>query len=456
MGLADEGTARQRMEFLGAAVLLVWGLFQFVFFAYRIAGGIFPDEPEHFIVVLSWMKHPGFFLSNVEETLQFGQVSARPPLFYALFGLLSGLSPENGSMNQLVLLRIFNAALTGLNVFYVYRLARETLATPTARILALGVVTNVLMFCFMGGALNYDGLNNLLCTAGIFYLFRGLRHERPVDLAKWALCLGLAGLTKITALPVFLLSALIAGGWLARRPISGRRFVAELRARPGILAATLVVLTAFAAFHGGNLVRYQRLFPGCAEVLGHDFCREHSYVYRSSLRGKASNENARRMAFLPFAGEYHKVFRATLLGALGHRAIDRPQVFRFLKILAALSVLGAWGLRSAFREPAWHVAWSLAALTLGFYGVLVVQNYSTYLASGSFGLALQARYFFPMMSAFAVFAAGLWANAIANVARWLRFPRLNEIGLSLVLAGGAYESFGYFLRHVDPSWFFQR
>jgi hypothetical protein len=154
------------------------------------------------------------------------------------------------------------------------------------RILFLVMATNTLMFTFIGSAVSYDNLVNLLAVLSVASLVGFVATEKPSQLLLFLLWNFLGTLTKTTFLPLTLV--LMALYLFDRRSklredaLSVFKLVSAGSHRARLLVfVTLVALLGNFWLYGSNLVRFGKPVPGCSDVLDLEQCMENRIFARN-------------------------------------------------------------------------------------------------------------------------------------------------------------------------------
>ena len=292
-------SSRPKWEIWCVGILLVYFLARLLFFAVNIKPELPPDESTHLGIIGLYAETP-LFIDDSPESHGFGLVTRQPHLYYFVLGKLLALNLFG--VDDLLYLRLINVILAMLTIVAGYRLATRLTESPLVRILFLVMTTNTLMFTFMGGAVSYDNLVNLLAVLSVSAFVALVRTGEPTDLLCFLLWNFLGTLTKTTFLPLTL--GLVALLLFDRR----RRFREDLASlsrvviKPAPLTTSLLVLVVltFGAnvwLYGSNLVRYGRPVPGCSQVLELEQCMENrifarNWVVNQYQDGKLTFEQA--------------------------------------------------------------------------------------------------------------------------------------------------------------------
>lgn len=175
-------------------------------FAFVIPPFQAPDERAHFGYVEHLAREwslPVQPEASVEDALRFWPQSYQPPLAYVFFVPVYAVSQRLGAADERTLyaLRAQNALVGAATVFVAYvAVARVTRRRDARRVLAALVVALLPGFAGSGGALNNDGLANLLAAAVWLPLLRSPWTRR--DAVAAGATFGAACLAKPTVLPL--------------------------------------------------------------------------------------------------------------------------------------------------------------------------------------------------------------------------------------------------------------
>jgi 4-amino-4-deoxy-L-arabinose transferase-like glycosyltransferase len=477
-------SSRPKWEIWCVGILLVYFLARLLFFAVNIKPELPPDESTHLGIIGLYAETP-LFIDDSPESHGFGLVTRQPHLYYFVLGKLLALNLFG--VDDLLYLRLINVILAMLTIVAGYRLATRLTESPLVRILFLVMTTNTLMFTFMGGAVSYDNLVNLLAVLSVSAFVALVRTGEPTDLLCFLLWNFLGTLTKTTFLPLTL--GLVALLLFDRR----RRFREDLASlsrvviKPAPLTTSLLVLVVltFGAnvwLYGSNLVRYGRPVPGCSQVLELEQCMENrifarNWVVNQYQDGKLTFEQAlqatsqighpgdrdhavrllqnerayqrSRPKLLP-RWDYIQIvwvqaMKPTIFGIQAHLSMvkDPSALLPYNLVLFAAFVLwvrgAGWG---PFERP-----WTYLAAVAVFYFLFLIGyvNYGFYTSSHAPFLGVQGRYLFPILIPTYLVAARFLLEPFR---RAMQIAILIVISIVFILG-----DFPYFLRHDSPNWY---
>jgi 4-amino-4-deoxy-L-arabinose transferase-like glycosyltransferase len=293
----------------------------------------------------------------------------------------------------LLLLRECSVLLGVLNVAAVLALSRHFFAGGWA--LVPGVLAGTLpQVLFSSGVVTNDGLANLLITLCLLYAVRLIDDPaRRGAYLTLGLTLGLALLTKKTALFVVPVLAALAGYLIYRHRERPTRIVANMAAARGVAALVC----------GWWFLRNRALY---GDVLG-------SAMEKATL-GPLVQEKGLGSSY--FTDRFPFDFSQSLVGRFGWMQVPLPDpVYWFYALLAAVSVAGL---------PLWARSRSFPAAKAAFAGLCVLGCFAGIIALNLTYSQPQGRFLFPVLGPLAVFLTaglrGLWAL--------LARSRVREIG----------------------------
>lgn len=431
----SEFRSNGRVAALGTSLFGLWLFYQSLFFTVTIAVGIPPDETEHLTIIRAWLANPGLFLPDTASTEMFGPLSQRAPLYYIIaagFGAI-GQSLLPGA-SEAAIYRILST-IANLGTFILLsRLTWLVTRNSLTTIIAAGVLSNILMFSFLGASVNYDSLL-ILATSLSFYFAANAIQERSWN---WVLAsiiaLTVASLIKVAALPLFaLIPGMLVIGWsFDRKPWPRPRISAAFVS--GLLALLVFGCWSF-SIHGVNLLRHGEIYPTCLDVKGVEWCVAKVPEARVNYELKARGE---KLNGFEFARRYFKLFEERIFGIFGHaeyrprgRALWPRLALYFFVVIGFVCFL----LSNKSKENR-KVLWSAFAVSALFLSVCLLQNYSRYLDHGQFGAGLQGRYIFPVILPLLLITAQLASTGIHTI-----FRRFDWIMAALLLA--AFVRYGF-------------
>jgi hypothetical protein len=460
-------------------------VFRLIYFVIAVHHSDPPDEITHFGRVVYFSK---FFLlpggGSVEGETHLWASRYHPPLYYLLAGKFMLLNVFGA--DEIAFARLFSVILSGLTVFYGWRLVKVISPNPLVHFLFVIMLTNTLMFSFLSAAITYDSLANLLAAAAFYYMTCYLKKKEPGALLSLLLVLFLATLTKVTMLPfcfAVVVGVLIVNGRNLKREFAGFGvFWSQSRVVPKLLYGAVALSFCLNLFlYGNNLWRFGHLVPQPAQVMDASDVKSHpmaarSTIYVGYLQGEIELEEALEraraiedkassldtvnllnygawrkenegpfepMSRMAYAIPWSKTMFYSTFGVMGHSVLYKtfrgdiflgnlPYLLLFMAAAVLFIIRGGQG-RAASHEY----------LYIGlfiFYALVLMQavNYSAYLKFQLSHISVQGRYLFP----FLIPVYGLAATYLLSFGS-KRVQSVVAVGIALFYV---YGDFPFFLR----------
>jgi len=289
-----------------------------------------------------------------------------------------------------------------------------------------------LMFFFLSSGSNYDNLLNLLCSLGILLAVRLLKGEDFWHNSFWLfLVLGLAGLTKKTAMPLIGVLLIV---WLLifihKKPQwnmpQGKRIILF------VLALAAIGMNVF--MYGRNLLVYKTIIPGCDQLATESQCLTSAFIVREKEYGLEEKMTVREAVAEGYPdpvsyyfGYWSQVMVSRNVGVHGHKIYSNP-----LKEIVRFTLLGLVVTGLAFtRKPPKEVL-LLAAIAIAYTLTLFVYNYDMQLYYAFQGFAIQGRYIFPVIGCFLV----LFAHVLESLRpKLVRIAAISYVVIVSIAAG---------------------
>ena len=462
--------------------LLLYFFARALYLALEIAPGIPPDESTHLGRVLAYAS-VGWLPVDGPKTYVLGALQHAPPLYYLILGKLLFLKPAE--METLVFLRCVNVLLGVVCAYCAYRCAGQLSRSPSARLLALLLVTNTLMFTGLSASVNYDNLANLLGALAIAALLTFRKGGGVVALGVGIAALLAGSLTKVALLPLVGFGVVLVwvGGraQLAGLPDRSRDWLRARPLRAALASLTLLgLLAANLSLYGGNLLRFGALEPRADQVLGLENALQNrifarNWIFRQYQEGGIDYAQARARALeIGHAGDRRHTL--WLLERERRRGAGSPPLLGPLRYTLAWGDLmlrrtvGYTGHRREMKSDAELLPYAvLLALALGVYAVRALRgkgpwmdwagalgvcyalvllffvNYPAYQRFGDLDVGVQGRYLFPVMAPLWSLAACAWVQA---------FPRpWRAAFLSAVALWFVWGDLPWLLLNAPADWF---
>jgi hypothetical protein len=343
--------------------------------------------------------------------------------------------------------RFISVLMSVGTVFYVYRLTSRLTDNKFAGVLAGFFLANTLMFVFVSGGVSYDNLMNLCSAAAMYHLVSVLKGDNYIKhtalLGSW---LGLGALAKDQ---VALLAFILFIVWLFYS-IKNVKFIKFEFSRNNIILIVILTFSMgmFMGFYGGNLIKYQRPKPKCAQVKSVEVCTRFSY--RAEQKREVDYERLwtnRNFIVGPFEYALNSWLFTQLNGIWGIVS-HNTYVPKFTTSLHGALII--WMVFCFVRY--WNkedtIPLILIVIIFSYIGYVFFMNYKNLLSYNFlYNYAVQGRYLFPVISAFLAVMVSSFLS--------IRPLLIRKITLSLAIIlyfGGGLGTFLFRYSDVFISW----
>ena len=399
-------SAKKNYDIFVFVFCLVYFFAKSIYFIFNIPITVPPDEVFHIKQIILYFVHPGFLIPADELNAYQGTYSRNFFLYHFLLGKLLHFNVLVG-LPEIIYLRLLNIFFSLLYLTVFFKLAKLVLREKLLVSFAFIVQTNILMFTFLSSSVNYDNLVNLLSICSIYFLFRSIVSEKPVNLIYFLICILLGTLTKKTVFPLALILFVIAlfeyrGYLFARFTDVSRKSLRKLRPYQIIaIVAVSILLVTNIFIHTHTVYRYGTLSPSCNKIYSHAICMRDNPVYakyntlKANTKDDPKADDPVRYFFL-----WSDYMIEKTLGIFGYSSFYQGNIILGIaEILIILSVL--IGVRKIeFNDK---ISIYLVSLVVAYSAfVFYYANYKGYSVTGlapryTF-IAIQGRYIFPVLS----------------------------------------------------------
>jgi len=457
-------------------------LFRLFFFASHISHYTPPDETTRFSICQIFSKTL-LLPKNSEKTYSLGLVTHIPYLYYFVMGKC--LKLNFFPVSDLVFLRFINCFLSFGTVAYGYKWIRLVTPNRICHLLFVILITNTAMFSFLGAAVSYDNMTNFFAVTALYYLHLFFQNTDTRSFLLFVISILGGALSKVSYLPMILayLGILIFRQRKQLKNVSNTviKVLPSLRLdQIALLGIALILLVLNVNLYLGNLIRFGKIIPHANQVL----TEEQSMKYRIYARNRiVSLYNSGRLNYEDAVEKtkeiQHYGDRLTSLALLKIAKSDMfkksspisriKYAYRWMTLMLQRSI-GIMGHKVLFKNLYYEVVYQFIFLfSIGlffcywkprhtdgritdafficfFYTIILMQfvNYPIYTNSRSLDLALQGRYFFPVIVPF----YGIVSYFIINP-----FKKPVQISICLLVSiFFIWGDFPYFLLNATSQW----
>lgn len=372
--------------------------------------GIAPDEGIHFGIIKYYAQNSLDPVIGAQHSDYYLGALARDPSYlyhyllsfpYRLFELLH--------INTLIGLRILNVLMGCATIYGLFWIAdqlrlKKSISGPVVLALA-----SIPIFMFLSSALNYDNLLLLIVVYSIGISI-GLKQRFSVNgLLILTLLLVLGPLVKFAFLPY---SAVLGFYVLSLTVVQKKKIFQQLaRKKPVsmiLIVACIIGLGLFGERYMRNIIEYKSITPECTQTLTEDQCQQ-NFVYKRTMIYRNASLEKPDMKIDVYMVNWIRIMTDRTYGLLGHRTFKSKTIIFVsgLVLIYSLILAAIFSLRDAVKKY-WFIPVSSIAYLLG----LVITNIKYYRESQNIGLAVQGRYWLPVLLTYTVYLAWLYRKKL--------------------------------------------
>ena len=425
-------------------IVFSWFLFQMLYFALNIKRGASPDENYHIEVSRFYSTPHVFHLENTDATIRYGSLTTEPHFYYLLMGKLLLLKPS--SIIDYEYLRLLNIVLSLFSLYLTLLLAKEITSNKLIQISILIAQSNVLMFVFLSSMVSYDNMVNLLAVASFVFLFRFIRCTNLTYLLLVLSTMAIGALTKVTYLPLILLEVIVLLFYAKKIFLHRIQILSEFGIAKNIIIGLvfLVFLGGDIYLYGGNFINYHSIRPGAEVVIGKEKALNGYGIYMRNYNLLTTAHTREEIPLVKYIPMYFTRTMETIFSVVGHLSFPRgiPDLKFYLFLFVICFSVSIYHFKLIYHDQKLLI---LLFLFTSYILIVFYVNYSSYTQLRSFGVALQGRYNFPIISLMAVYGMNTMLFKLSDKAK---IPVILILSFFLV-----YNSFFWFLDKVSNIWF---
>ncbi len=431
-------------------ILTIWFIYQSLFFLTNLSQGFIPDEEYHTRYINIYRNRDSLspIIGEWKEDNRPQDIRTPSYLYHYILGNISRLFP--GEALNYDALKCINAVFNIVTVFMFIKLLYTLTKNNWIKILSMIFMTNTLMFTTLGVGVNYDNLVNLFSIISIYFVIKIIKYE---DYKYFFILIptGIAALlTKFTFLPLFFLEIIVSSFKIKGIYKYSKEFIINHKKIFNIKTLLLIIITftmicLFAERYGYNLIKYRKISPSCDQLYSVEKCTTDPQYDRDKNLIETAHERKRINLYLFTTNWINSMIDGTY-GLLGHRSFAiNLKLFYVVTFCTFILFFGISRYESLKSEKT-HLALIFIGLGFGFI-LLFFVNYLRYRKLNQYGVAIQGRYIFPVLSIIHY----LFSYYLIRITK-----RSNLLKLCLsffLLFMFIYGGFYWFSRYSDSSWY---
>ncbi len=416
-------------EKLALASLLLVFIIGSLFIALNINTGIIPDEIGHFLFSKHYSTTIGI-PEDTSETFKTGWLIWQNPFLYywlmaRVINFSTAIQPSITDLGLLITLRVVNVLFATGTIIFCYLLSCEIIPKKWWRLLPVFILTNILMFVFLAGGVNYDNLANLLSMGAIYFFVLSIQKKKFITNTSLSMIFIFTGtLVKYPLLP---LALGLTSAWFVFI-ITQRKTLWPMRIERQhivLLAILILLLAGNFAIYGINLIRYQAITPPCIATLTQSQCELNPYAIRyqeMAFKPKLTVAESVRMGFPSpikyalYAWPYFILIRT--LGVTGHQSYNPFQLMPYYQVLFYGAILLSV-INTLYHRRLNKTGLYLFGIMSFYLLTLFLHNYNSELIYGFQHISFQGRYIFPVIGIILVLFTRTLMNIPNRIFRWI-------------------------------------
>jgi len=409
--------------------IFVWFLFQMVFFAIRTRYNFASDEIHHYGVIHYYLEKTSGspWVTDQVDSFNFGDLTRNPSFLYhyvmSLFLRIPLLLKY-----EFVFLRGVGILLSLGTMAVFLKILQLLTKNRFVHVMSLFVLSNTLMFVFMGMAISYDTPMIFLSMLSFYYFIKIWKdYEKGIDNVKVIsvkndlenirlkhvanmLLIGFTGsIVKYTFFPLFLGEiALLLGIFFVKEKmwlkanfsefidgfkIRSSKFMKMRTVHKACFAGLFIIVSIlFFERYSINVLKYGNIYPDCKKVISLEQCRQYS-PYGRNLYFIENPGPEREIGILPYSGSWLRIMIESIYGIYVHRSLGCSKLI--FPVAVEILFLGIVSFALRFKKES-SLNKGLLLIFLYYSAVIFAKNFYEQGLFGYVGIAVQGRYFFPI------------------------------------------------------------
>ncbi|MBD3329544.1 hypothetical protein GF357_03555 [Candidatus Dojkabacteria bacterium] len=442
---------------------ILWFIYQMFFFAYNIKYNAAPDEERHrrLIVLYSERDNLSPFFPEQTDNFQFGDLTRNPSyLYFYIMGLF--LKIPIVFKYHLIFLRI-TSIVTSLGIVYFFiKTMDELTKNRFVKLASVFMFTNTIMVPFLGMAVTYDNLVNLMAVISFYLLTRLFKSDWKSKASQisslwlliwWVINSCLASIVKYTYTPLFFIEAVVVGIFLMKNYENLIKSAKDwwnstkLHIKIPVVILLLISIVLFVERYSVNISKYGNPYPDCAKIHELEDCFEFN-AYKRNWELAADPMEKTQISIPGYAVYWSFYMLNRTYGIFGHTPYIYKNNFMVYSIVAVVGMAFLAFVRlfdkdkTSDRQNLPFIIFTIFYIFVLFY----FKNYAEQKIFGLTGLAVHGRYIFP------VYPLGLY---FINhyLTRFMKSNLLQLIWLLCICFLFVYGQFAFFIRNAGEEWF---
>jgi hypothetical protein len=419
--------------------------------AYLLVYAIVPDEGVHYAAVEYYAKHtPSPFVGPQTGGFEAGELAKNGSFFYYyLLGFFYNIA-DFLQTDPLVPLRMLSVVASVGTLILLGAIADFWKIEKKAKLAGLFLVANIPMFLFISAGVNYDAWIIFLATLAAYILLRLAKQMSLVGGLALLNIIVFGPLIKLAFAPLSIVATSFLILLTIRSYVSKKVSIKMPQKRQQFVSTTLLVCLfllgagLFVGRYVNNYAKYQKLNPDCDQVMSVQVCSR-NFVYRRAQIYKNANltePEVRSQIYLP---SWVGLMVERTYGLLGHKLFINSLLLTNIGVVLFYVMLASFIRKFRFEWGGMYIVLAAATYLTG----LILTNISSYKETQEIGLAVQGRYWFPVLIPFIFYIMHLNNKFLTKYSNKLAY----RLVIVVVVLFSIYSGIPNILRGTNRSWF---
>lgn len=385
-------------------VYLYFGLIT-ISMALLIRKGAPPDEVFHFDSIKYYASHGIYpIVGHQDSAFQLGDIARESSYLYHYLLSFPFRLVKAFNIEPFLILRIINILMAIGTLYVLNAIAINLKIIKSLRISLLFLVSNIPMFIFVSSAINYDNSVILLSALGFLICIK-LTQKYSVKLVSTLLIMSVYGpLLKYSFLPLTLGFVIFCGIITLKNYKGALAGLKVFKRKSPILFVTVIFIFVIGSIlfierYVGNIYMYRNIRPNCNQVLTHEQCLNNGIYSRSQKIKQHKPREPVNISPDLYLVQWTRIMFGGTYGLTAHNKYNPTP------IIINISLIMFYILIIYFFRYVWTIQKTRIYLFIPFISLfyilsLLLTNISAYRRSGIISLAVQGRYWLPVLLPF--------------------------------------------------------
>lgn len=421
-----------------------------LFVAFVINKGVPPDEIYHYDSINYYAKYSADPVVGKQVSyFQLGDVSRETSYLYHYLLSVVPRTTNLFNMDSFYILRTVNILIGVFTLIVLNKLAIVLGLARKFRLTALFAIASMPMFFFLSASINYD--NAVILLAALSALFGvNLSKKFQIEYVLGLVLLLIIGpLVKFAFLPISLTIGLFLVIMIYKNNNLVKREFNRIKANKPILLAVTVLMFLTVSYlagerYGVNIINYGKIRPNCNQILTHEQCLQNNIYKRTKEFNDQKLSAPAQLPIEVYVVQWTRIMISRIYGVLGHKSFDSNRVVVTTMFFAFFGGT-IYFIRMFWRNQRSRKNLFLLSMFIVYTSALILENYSSYRRRGIITLAVQGRYWLPVLFPFILYVISLGKSEEVN-------SNISNYLLAVICIVAFIFGLPYFISGISYEW----